>query len=72
MPAGMTAKIIAMCEKFGLPTTHQPWNVDELYASLTHDKNTWQDHQTCHRSSIGTGCPIHQIPMEEMLEFLQV
>ncbi|MGU7860245.1 3-dehydroquinate synthase [Streptococcus suis] len=72
MPAGMTEKIIAMCEKFGLPTTHQPWNVDELYAALTHDKKArGKTIKLVIVPQLGQAA-IHQIPMEEMLEFLQV
>ncbi|MGQ7693812.1 3-dehydroquinate synthase, partial [Streptococcus suis] len=65
-------KIIAMCEKFGLPTTHQPWNVDELYAALTHDKKArGKTIKLVIVPQLGQAA-IHQIPMEEMLEFLQV
>lgn len=72
MPAGMTEKIIAMCEKFGLPTTHQPWNVDELYAALSHDKKArGKTIKLVIVPQLGQAA-IHQIPMEEMLEFLQV
>ncbi len=55
MPAGMTEKTIAMCEKFGLPTTHQPWNVDELYVALTHDKKHVARPSNSSSSPIGTG-----------------
>ncbi|HEL1583340.1 TPA: 3-dehydroquinate synthase [Streptococcus suis] len=71
MPTGITDKIVAMCEKFGLPTTHQPWNKDELYTALTHDKKArCKTIKLVIVPKLGQAA-IHQIPMEEMLEFLE-
>ncbi|MGC4441150.1 3-dehydroquinate synthase, partial [Streptococcus suis] len=36
MPQGITEDIRLMCEKFGLPTSHEPWDVETLYTALTH------------------------------------
>ncbi|WP_313468154.1 3-dehydroquinate synthase [Streptococcus parasuis] len=71
MPAGITEKIIAMCEKFGLPTAHQPWNSEELYTALTHDKKArGKTIKLVIVPHLGQAA-IHHIPLEEMREFLQ-
>lgn len=71
MPSGITEQIIDMCKKFGLPTSHQPWNPDELYAALTHDKKArGKSIQIILVPKLGTAT-IHQIPIEEMKDFLE-
>ncbi len=71
MPAGITEKIIAMCEKFGLPTAHQPWNKEELYTALSHDKKArGRTIKLVIVPKLGQAA-IHQIPMEEMLDYLE-
>ncbi|WP_161980016.1 3-dehydroquinate synthase [Streptococcus sp. S784/96/1] len=71
MPAGMTDKIISMCAKFGLPTDHKPWLVNDLYAALTHDKKaSGNTIKTVIVPKLGSAA-INQIPLEEMKEYLE-
>lgn len=37
-PAGITNKIMAMNQKYQLPIEYQPWNAEEFYSAITHDK----------------------------------
>lgn len=37
-PAGTTAELKQMLEKFGLPTSTDLWDEDKLYEAITHDK----------------------------------
>lgn len=70
MPAGITDQIMAMCQKFGLPTSHQPWNSEELYSALTRDKKArGKSIKLVIVPTLGQAA-IHQIPIEEMKEFL--
>lgn len=71
MPAGMTEQISAMCAKYGLPTDHDPWKIDELYAALTHDKKaSGANIKTVIVPKLGSAA-INQIPIEEMKEYLE-
>jgi len=71
MPAGITDQIVAMCQKFGLPTSHQPWKADELYEALTHDKKArGKSIQLILVPKLGSAT-IHSIPMEEMKDYLE-
>ncbi|MGT2802525.1 3-dehydroquinate synthase [Streptococcus henryi] len=71
MPAGITDQIEAMCAKYGLPTAHEPWHVDDLYAALTHDKKARGNSiKTVIVPELGSAA-INQIPLEEMKEYLE-
>ncbi|MGY3729469.1 3-dehydroquinate synthase [Lactococcus termiticola] len=71
MPAGFTEKIKATCEKFGLPTSFEPWNEEELYAALSHDKKTRGDSiKTVIVPEIGQA-KIHELKIQEMKSFLK-
>ncbi|MFV8214533.1 3-dehydroquinate synthase, partial [Streptococcus pluranimalium] len=71
MSAGITDLIIAMCQKFGLPTSHQPWNSEGLYAALTRDKKArGKSIKLVIVPTLGQAA-IHQIPIEEMKEYLE-
>lgn len=71
MPAGLTDKIIGMCAKFGLPTDHEPWKVDELYEALSHDKKARGNAiKTVIVPKLGSAA-INEIPLEEMKEYLE-
>lgn len=71
MPAGITEQIIAMCQKFGLPTDYDSWNVEDLYAALTHDKKaSGQFINTVIVPKLGSAA-INKIPLEEMKEYLE-
>lgn len=71
MLAGITEQIITMCEKFGLPTSHEPWNTDDLYMALTHDKKArGKSIQTIIVPKLGSAA-INQIPLEEMKDYLK-
>ncbi len=70
MPAGMTRQIADMCAKFGLPIDHEPWQIDELYQALTHDKKARGNSiKTVIVPKLGSAA-INQIPLEEMREYL--
>lgn len=70
MPTGISQQIIAMCQKFGLPTTHEPWNPQKLYQALCHDKKArGKTIQTILVPKLGSA-KIHQISLEEMKEYL--
>ena len=71
MPAGMTQQILDMCAKFGLPTEHEPWTVDDLYVALTHDKKArGKSIKTVIVPELGRAA-INQIPLEEMKDYLE-
>lgn len=71
MPAGMTDNIMAMCDKFGLPTDYEPWKVDDLYTALTHDKKArGKAIKTVIVPKLGSAA-INQIPLEEMKDYLE-
>ncbi|MGM0166674.1 3-dehydroquinate synthase [Enterococcus sp. AZ135] len=42
-PQGITDKIIAMNQKYGLPTAYQPWEAEKFYSAITHDKKARGD-----------------------------
>ncbi|KJQ58944.1 3-dehydroquinate synthase [Streptococcus gordonii] len=71
MPAGITEDIIRMCQKFGLPVDYQPWNENALYQALTHDKKARGNSIKLVLVPELGSASIHQIPLEEMKEFLK-
>ncbi|EFX94233.1 3-dehydroquinate synthase [Streptococcus sanguinis] len=71
MPAGITENIIRMCQKFGLPVDYQPWNENALYQALTHDKKARGNSIKLVLVPELGSASIHQIPLEEMKEFLK-
>ena len=71
MPAGITEDIIRMCQKFGLPVDYQPWNENALYQALTHDKKARGNSIKLVLVPDLGSASIHQIPLEEMKEFLK-
>lgn len=42
-PIGTTEKIIAMNQKYQLPSRYQPWEAEKFYAAITHDKKARGD-----------------------------
>ena len=69
--AGLTDQILAMCQKFGLPTSYEPWEADKLYEALTHDKKTRGNTiKTILVRELGTAS-INQISLEEMKDYLE-
>ncbi|EHJ51800.1 3-dehydroquinate synthase [Streptococcus macacae] len=71
MPQGITEKIKAMCSKFGLPIDYEPWDINKLYAVLSHDKKARGNSiKTVIVPEIGKAA-INQIPLEEMKEYLE-
>ena len=71
MPAGITENIIHMCQKFGLPVDHEPWDENALYQALTHDKKARGNSIKLVLVPELGSASIHQIPLEEMKEFLK-
>ncbi len=70
-PEGLTEQIIAMCQKFGLPTDHEPWDASVLYTALTRDKKARGNSiKTVIVPELGSAA-INQIPLEEMKEYLE-
>ncbi|MEE1325605.1 MAG: 3-dehydroquinate synthase family protein, partial [Streptococcus sp.] len=71
MPKGITKEIFEMCQKFGLPTDYQPWDVEVLYGALVHDKKArGKMIKTVIVPELGSAA-INQIPLEEMKEYLE-
>ena len=71
MPQGITEDIRLMCEKFGLPTSHEPWDVETLYTALTHDKKArGKTIKTVIVPEVGRAS-INQIPLAEIKEYLE-
>lgn len=71
MPVGITEQIEAMCQKFGLPVAYEPWDAKALYQALVHDKKArGRTIKTVIVPEIGQAS-INQIPLEEMLEYLE-
>lgn len=71
MPQGITAKIKAMCRKFGLPVSYEPWNVEDLYEALLHDKKArGKTIKLVIVPQLGSSA-IHQISLDEMKEYLE-
>ena len=71
MPAGITEDIIRMCQKIGLPVDYQPWNENALYQALPHDKKARGNSIKLVLVPELGSASIHQIPLEEMKEFLK-
>ena len=71
MPAGITENIIRMCQKFGLPVDYQPWTEAALYLALIHDKKARGNSIKLVLVPELGSASIHQIPLEEMREFLK-
>lgn len=42
-PIGTTEKIIAMNQKYQLPSKYEPWEAEKFYAAITHDKKARGD-----------------------------
>lgn len=71
MPAGITLDIIGMCQKFGLPVDYQPWDEAALYQALSHDKKARGSNIKLVLVPELGSARIHQIPLEDMKEFLK-
>ncbi|MGT2783875.1 3-dehydroquinate synthase [Streptococcus merionis] len=71
MPVGITDQIIAMCQKFGLPTDYEPWEIDALYNALVHDKKARGSKiKTVIVPELGRA-RLNAIDLEEMKEYLE-
>lgn len=71
MPEGITSEIEKMCLKFGLPTTYEPWNKEELFAALTHDKKARGNKmKTVIVPEMGRAA-INEISLIEMMDYLE-
>ncbi|MBF7094195.1 3-dehydroquinate synthase [Streptococcus sp. HF-1907] len=71
MPAGITNDIREMCQKFGLPIDHEPWNKEALFEALAHDKKArGKSIKTIIVPELGSAA-INQISLEEMKEYLE-
>ncbi|MDR0920854.1 MAG: 3-dehydroquinate synthase [Lactobacillales bacterium] len=71
-PKGTTEELKEMLVKFHLPISHTPWNEEELYEALTHDKKARGNQiKTIILEEIGKA-RIHTIDTEEMHDYLQV
>ena len=71
MRKGITTEIEKMCCKFGLPTDYQPWRQEELYQALLHDKKArGKTIKLVIVPELGRAA-IHQIPLEEMKDYLE-
>ena len=71
MPKGITTDIEQMCRKFGLPVDYQPWRQEELYHALLHDKKArGKTIKLVIVPELGRAA-IHQIPLEEMKDYLE-
>lgn len=71
MPQGVTEKIEAMCSKFGLPTSYEPWNAEPMYQALKHDKKArGQMIKMVIVPQLGQAA-INEISLEEMKEYLE-
>ncbi|MDR1567219.1 MAG: 3-dehydroquinate synthase [Streptococcaceae bacterium] len=70
-PKGVTAQLIELLEKFHLPITHTPWEVDRLYNALSHDKKArGAKIKTIVLEKIGEA-RINLIDLTEMKDYLQ-
>ena len=71
MPKGIITDIEQMCRKFGLPVDYQPWRQEELYHALLHDKKArGKTIKLVIVPELGRAA-IHQIPLEEMKDYLE-
>ena len=71
MPKGISQQIEAMCRKFGLPVAYENWDKEALYQALTHDKKARGNSlKLVIVPELGQAA-IHQIPLQEMKEFLE-
>lgn len=69
-PKGTTEELRKMSKKFGLPTSHDPWDAEALYHALTHDKKTRGGNiKIILLEEIGKA-KICSIPIEEMKDYL--
>lgn len=70
-PAGTTAALVAMLEKFGLPTTTPLWDEAQLFEAITHDKKARGSQlKIILLEEIGVA-KIVAIPMEEIRAYLK-
>lgn len=71
MPEGITAQIIAMNQKYHLPTAYTPWQEDELFQAITHDKKArGQNLKIILLEKIGQA-KVQTIPIKEMNDYLK-
>ncbi|MCH4168688.1 MAG: 3-dehydroquinate synthase [Streptococcaceae bacterium] len=71
-PKGSTAQLITMLEKFHLPIRLSPWNEEQLYEALTHDKKARGSKiKTIILEAIGKA-KINPIDLVEMKDYLKV
>ena len=71
MPKGISQQIEEMCRKFGLPVTYENWDKEALYQALTHDKKARGTNlKLVIVPELGQAA-IHQIPLQEMKDFLE-
>ncbi|MGT2757000.1 3-dehydroquinate synthase [Streptococcus ovuberis] len=70
MPEGITEQISRMCQKFGLPVSHEPWNVEALHQALSHDKKARGSKiKTVIVPELGKAA-INEVSLDEMREYL--
>jgi 3-dehydroquinate synthase len=70
-PEGSTYALVNMLEKFGLPTTHAPWDENALFEALTHDKKARGDKiKTIVLDRIGNA-GVNVISIDEMRDYLK-
>lgn len=71
MPEGITAQIIAMNQKYHLPTVYTPWQEGKLFQAITHDKKArGQNLRIVLLEKIGQA-KVKTIPIEEMNYYLK-
>lgn len=71
MPQGITEEIRQMVVKYGLPDHYEPWDEEQLYAALTHDKKARGSQiKTVIVPQIGSA-KINQVALEEMKDYLK-
>ena len=71
MPKGISQQIEEMCRKFGLPVAYENWDKEALYQALTHDKKArGTSLKLVIVPELGQAA-IHQIPLQEMKDFLE-
>ncbi|MGX7198869.1 3-dehydroquinate synthase [Enterococcus nangangensis] len=70
-PAGTTAELTAMIEKFHLPTRYENWDKERLFTAITHDKKTrGQQIKIILLTKIGEA-KIVSVPITTLLDFLE-
>lgn len=71
MPRGISQDIYNMCLKFGLPVHYAEWDKDVLFDILSHDKKaSGQFIKIVILPQLGSAT-VHQIPLEEMRDYLE-